>query len=149
MCCGNPLQGKLLPVGWKPAQWSYELEKKATPHQGIWMSTQPSCFFHRLCIYASPMGIWEISLCYITTTFSFCFDKNHLCLLWLLIASAAYISIVSSLYSLSYLKDMIRNNICKHCLVTLFLYKNMRMLKSDIEIDIHRQNFLYWLAAAF
>ena len=46
MCCGNPLQGKLLPVGWKLAQWSYELEKKATPHQGIWMSTRPSCFFH-------------------------------------------------------------------------------------------------------
>ena len=46
MCCGNPLQGKLLPVGWKLAQWSYELEKKATPHQGIWMSTRPSCFSH-------------------------------------------------------------------------------------------------------
>ena len=66
MCCGNPLQGKLLPVGWKLAQWSYELEKKATPHQGIWMSTRPSCFFHWLR-FSQGDGQKKAKLCKMST----------------------------------------------------------------------------------
>ena len=50
MCCGNPLQGKLLPVGWKLAQWSYELEKGAI-----------FCF-HPTKVFGCPLGppAWSI-----------------------------------------------------------------------------------------
>ena len=41
----NPLQEKLLPVGWKLAQWVREegVNLLLSHHQRIWMSTWPSC----------------------------------------------------------------------------------------------------------